>query len=563
MSLYYRYNLQYITIQGQTYPHRVSIKSLGGRFVGGEKVWQIPYKDEILKKVAAMCHENGGGPLQAPRSGPSPAGPEENLPRNAVKPPDELAPDTLTIKDLLQKVNRVLQHAFPSAVWIVGEIQNFQKREKACYFDLAEPDADMASQGTMTIKALLWTSTWQKLLRVHGEENFHAIFQNELKVRVYCQVNFYQSRGQISLNVLNVDPNYTKGLLAMAREKLLKELRQKGLDKKNKQAFFPYLPLRVGLLCADGSRAQSDFIHQLSQGAFAGTLISISCNMQGESSQKQLKHGLRQLAKEHCDLIVITRGGGSAADLRWFDGAEIAYAIAHSPVPVVAAIGHHEDYCIAEEICFRREKTPTAAADFINSCFQNVGIRLEQWVHNLELRLGQYMRTYQELGLKYAEVLYRQASEQIAAEQNRLLTKIHSLDRNANMACNALESHLLQYSQKIPTQAQEECNRYLRDCESRLLPQWKLKIQEKQNQWEFFIESLEHKISSRNPIPWLKKGWTRLEGASGSITSLAQCSEQERLKARLLDGILELSLVKKTQLTHILEKDATHEHDEP
>ena len=71
--------------------------------------------------------------------------------------------------------------------------------------------------------------------------------------------------------------------------------------------------------------------------------------MQGEKTVTQVASGIKQLESLNCDLIVMTRGGGGAADLRWFDLPEIAYALAKSKTPIIAAIGHHDDYCVAEK----------------------------------------------------------------------------------------------------------------------------------------------------------------------------------------------------------------------
>ena len=56
---------------------------------------------------------------------------------------------------------------------------------------------------------------------------------------------------------------YSLGALALAREKLLRELRAAGLDRKNKQRELRRLPFRIGLISAAGSRAYSDFTNQL------------------------------------------------------------------------------------------------------------------------------------------------------------------------------------------------------------------------------------------------------------------------------------------------------------
>ena len=204
-----------------------------------------------------------------------------------------------------------------------------------------------------------------------------------------CDLTLFKDRGQLSLQIQSIDPNFTKGSLALAREKLLKELRVKGLDKANKQLKLSPFPFLIGLLSAEDSRAKSDFIDQLKVYGFPGEVVFYPTQMQGENTLTEVVKGLNALQSLGCDLIVMTRGGGSAADLRWFDSPEIAYAIAESKIPVLAAIGHHEDVCVAEDICYQREKTPTAAADFIISLFQRTRERLDQMSLSLDKTLGE------------------------------------------------------------------------------------------------------------------------------------------------------------------------------
>ena len=44
--------------------------------------------------------------------------------------------------------------------------------------------------------------------------------QDGLKIRCRCHVGFYRGRASISLTLTDLDPKYTKGALALAREAL-------------------------------------------------------------------------------------------------------------------------------------------------------------------------------------------------------------------------------------------------------------------------------------------------------------------------------------------------------
>ena len=48
---------------GQTYPHRLWIKELGGTFQGARKVWRVPFSEKNLLTVNEYCTKHGGGSL--------------------------------------------------------------------------------------------------------------------------------------------------------------------------------------------------------------------------------------------------------------------------------------------------------------------------------------------------------------------------------------------------------------------------------------------------------------------------------------------------------------------
>ena len=115
------------------------------------------------------------------------------------------------------------------------------------------------------------------------------------------------------------------------------------------------------------------------------------------------------------DLIVITRGGGSAADLRWFDSPEIAYAIAACPIPVIAAIGHHDDFCVTEEICFERRKTPTAAADFVVEQFSATLAKLD--------KAAMILKNLQDRSIDRAEEMLQTLTDRLSKHTNQSLMR--------------------------------------------------------------------------------------------------------------------------------------------
>lgn len=452
----------------------------------------------------------------------------------------------LTVSQLMASVQTALARGFPQSVWVIGEVQNVSWRNGHCYFQLAESKDGAAEVATVTVKATLWANTARDLNRAHSmksglqnhslsndqqDDKVRELLQDGMKIRCLTRVTLYKDRGQISLVIEDLDPSFTKGDLALARERLLKELRSKGLERKNKNLRLGAFPLRVGLISAFDSRAYSDFVHQLTEHSslkFPGILYFASAPMQGDQVPTAVCAAMDLLLHKGCDVIVLTRGGGSAADLRWFDDRSIAYKIAECPVPVIAAIGHHDDVCVAEEICFQREKTPTAAAQFILEWFQGTRLRLNDIVAHIAdvllRRLDQVVKIQSSLSQQLASGV----TSSIVARQEILTNSAWNLQNSAIRRLASLNLQAIQSADELARAGQEQ-------------------LSKRRDQ----LQEFEKAFLRIDPRPWLKRGWTQLMSKSKAegeklILSVDQLSVDEQLSARLLDGSVEL-VVRQTQ----------------
>lgn len=493
MTVHYRHQGSAIIVFGNTYPIREQIKGLGGRFNGADKNWRLPASDAALQSIDALCRSLGGGVLgDVAREVTAAVGAELASP--AARPDPALG---LSVRQLMDKLHVAVLGAFPQAVWVTGEIQNLGKKASGIFFDLAEGRASGHANATVTVRSILWGQTHQMLAQRHGKERLEEVLADGMQVRCLCQVQLYKDRGQVSLVVEDIDPSFTKGALALAREKLLKELRAKGLDQVQRRLQLAPFPFVVGLVSAKGSRAESDFLDQLESLGFPGSVIFAPAAMQGERVPTDVVRALDALVEKDVDLIVVTRGGGSAADLRWFDAPELAYAIAQCPVPVIAAIGHHDDVSVAEEICHQRQKTPTAAADFVVSRFVETRERIDLLAGNLAKSLTRRVDDFQKVTAAVSERLAAAAGRALDAKLLTLEQLRHGVERAADGKLAALSLALAE---------------------------------------------LEKKIIAKDPTPWLKEGWTQLWGKNGPLKKLADARLGEAVEARLVDGRVGLTI---------------------
>ena len=73
-------------------------------------------------------------------------------------------------------------------------------------------------------------------------------------------------------------------------------------------------------------------------------------------------NAIEELHSHPCDVIIVGRGGGSIEDLWSFNTRPVADAIYNSRLPIISAVGHETDVCIADMVADYRASTPSLAA---------------------------------------------------------------------------------------------------------------------------------------------------------------------------------------------------------
>lgn len=499
VAIQFRRHGEKLVVFGQTFPFREVLKGLGARYNGADKTWILGYTEEVITTLERLGDARPM-PIRTPSNDVGPLTTDPSL--------------GLSVRQLMDQAQLALAVGFPAPVWVVGEIQNCSLKNGHVFMNLAEGRDSGDDVATVTVKATIWASQLKALSTV---QPISDLLQDGMRVRCLCRVVLFRERGQISLVVEDIDSSFTKGALALAREALLKKLRSQGLDQKNKRTSLPAFPFRVGLITASGSRAVSDFTDQLATGGFPGLVLFAPTPMQGDQVPLAVCASMDLLISQGVDVIVITRGGGSAADLRWFDAGEIACHIATCPLPVIAAIGHHEDVCVAEEICFLRQKTPTAAAEFILSCFRDVQGRLQEAAEFFTRRLTHELERVFQL-------------QQVLRE--RLLGQVQ-------MAWGRRSEHLLRLEQSLFTAGQHLSQRGAQTLMGRA-HNLVLAAERHFQTASVQLNSLEKSLVGLDPRPWIEGGWTQLYGDRGPIRTITHVHEGERVSARLKDGKVNL-----------------------
>jgi exodeoxyribonuclease VII large subunit len=189
--------------------------------------------------------------------------------------------------------------------------------------------------------------------------------QEGMQVEAFGRLTVYEPRGSYQFSITTLRP---KGIGALQQqfEELKARLLAEGLFDESRKQSLPLLPRCVGVITSLDGAALRDFLNVLDR-RFGDMHVRICpTSVQGAGTAEAVAGALRSL-NEHraCDVIVITRGGGSLEDLWAFNDETLARAVAASSIPVVSAIGHEVDFTICDFVADLRVPTPSAAGELV------------------------------------------------------------------------------------------------------------------------------------------------------------------------------------------------------
>ncbi|MCB9666914.1 MAG: exodeoxyribonuclease VII large subunit [Myxococcales bacterium] len=177
-------------------------------------------------------------------------------------------------------------------------------------------------------------------------------------------LTLYEARGAYQM-VVRVAVPEGAGELKVQFDRLRRKLEAEGLIDPNRRRALPRVPQTVGIVSSMDGAAVVDVL-RVASARYPVRLVLAPCTVQGKPAPQSIINALANIQRlPELDVIIITRGGGSAEDLAAFNDESLARAIANSRVPVVSAIGHEVDVTISDLVADLRAATPSNAAELV------------------------------------------------------------------------------------------------------------------------------------------------------------------------------------------------------
>ena len=443
----------------------------------------------------------------------------------------------ISVSELNRSAKNLLERGI-GRLWVEGEISNIARPASGhVYFSLKDDQSQLRCA---------WFRQRQRGPTIG--------YNNGDQVLALGQVSIYEARGDYQLIVHQVEPA-GEGELRRRFEALKKKLEAEGLFEEDRKRELPPLPGRIGIVTSPSGAAVRDVLTVLGRRFPAVPVIVYPTAVQGAAAAAEIVAALDGANRRNeCDVLIVTRGGGSLEDLWPFNEEPVARAIAASAIPVVSAVGHEVDFTIADFVADLRAPTPSGAAELV------VPDQAE-WLRRVDTLLARCLRS----GRRYLD----DRAQSLDWLQRRLLqgSPARTLQRQSVWLQNlrqVLES-VMRHDLALRTQTADRSRARLMQASPALRVQQSLSrlgilrqrlrsagagnVDMLRGRLELAVRAL----SAVSPLATLERGYAIVSDAeSGEIlTDASATAAGKRLQARLASGYINATV------------DAVHDDEDP
>ncbi|MFK5040751.1 exodeoxyribonuclease VII large subunit [Glaesserella parasuis] len=427
----------------------------------------------------------------------------------------------LTISQLNYSVKQMLEVEFGS-VWLIGEISNFSQPVSGhWYLTLKDEQAQ--------VRCAMFR---MKNMRV----NFRP--QNGMQVLVRANVSLYEPRGDYQVIIETMQPA-GDGLLQQQFEQLKMKLAGLGLFAQEHKKPIPTFVKRVGIVTSSSGAALQDILHILQRRDPSLEVVIYPTLVQGKEATADIVQMI-ELAnrRQECDVLIVGRGGGSLEDLWCFNEEAVAWAIYHSQISIISAVGHETDVTIADFVADLRAPTPSAAAELVSRDQQELLRQLQHHSDKVNLafdrlwseKLARFDRLQLRLQAQHPQRQLQQRLQQLSHLEKQLKQQMEQLllrkQQRWKNTLQRMERNPLPY--RISAQIQ-----HLHKLEQRL----SYAIEKNISQRRLQFQTLCTQLDGLSPLSILARGYSVTQNQQGkALLSTQDISIGETIVTRLAQG---------------------------
>lgn len=297
-------------------------------------------------------------------------------------PNDDVVSDQVTFYTVsrLNRETRALLNGHFGLVWVQGEVSNLMIAASGhCYFSLRDAEAQ--------VRCAMFRGQARALT---------SPLQNGDEILVKAQVSLYEPRGDYQLIIDYLEP-IGDGALRRAFDVLKQRLAAEGLFDAAHKKPIPILPRCIGVITSPTGAAIHDILTVLKRRFPAIPVIVFPTKVQGPEAKGEIVEALAAADRSGlCDVLLLTRGGGSLEDLWPFNEESVARAIHRCRTPVVSGVGHEVDFTISDLVADLRAPTPSAAAEAVSPDAREFLSTCQRREKNLRQRIIEVLQKHEQ-----------------------------------------------------------------------------------------------------------------------------------------------------------------------
>lgn len=441
-------------------------------------------------------------------------------------------PEPYTVSALASRLAQLLDREI-GVVWVRGEVGGLTiARSGHLYFNLKDAQSQL--------RCVMFASTASRL-RFKLTEGSEILLSGRPGV--------YPQRGDLQIIADFAEP-VGLGSLQAEFERLKRKLHAEGLFDASRKRPLPYLPRLVAVVTSPTGAAIRDVLTVLRRRNPALAVRVVPAPVQGIGAGLQLARAL-EFANRHsrAEVIILTRGGGSAEDLAAFNDETLARAIAASRIPVVSAVGHEVDFTIADFVADVRAPTPSAAAETVTP----VRSELLLSIAGLRGRLDHAARAFLARRHQVLEDLGRRLEQR--SPRRRIadgLLRLDELDQRLERATRTqVQGHRLRYQQLSRALVRPALRSHLERARAALtLVQGALvRVMERRlTAMRQALDSAGAALQAMSPLEVLKRGYSIARKNGEVVADANRLTRGDVLEIQLARGSV-ISVVERIQVT--------------
>ncbi|MCH2224305.1 MAG: exodeoxyribonuclease VII large subunit [Crocinitomicaceae bacterium] len=416
-------------------------------------------------------------------------------------------PKIFTLKQVVSSIRKTIEDRYQHLYWVKAEMHKLNRFPSGhCFPELLQKDEGK-------IVAQISGSIWK-----HNFDRINQKFINTVKeplkedttLLLQVKINFHETYG-LSLQIQDIDPNYTLGELQKERQATLKKLNSLNLLNRNQLLNFPLLPKRIAIISAESSKGLSDFMQVIERNEWNYNFFHMlfPAYLQGDHAANSIVKQLNQISrvKEHFDLVVIVRGGGGEVGLSCYNNFSLCEAIATFPIPVLTGIGHSTNLTVAEMVSYRNAITPTELGDFLIQAFHEFSIPVQDAYKQIK-RSSLICINEAKQSLTGSLRLFKQVSGQaVMREQHYLLTTSRKFKSGVRLSLQRHKEIVDRLTQniKVSTRSQLKEQGLILHNRKEQIPRITKSVFQKAQQE---LNHITHSVQLMDPINVLKRGYS-------------------------------------------------------